>query len=203
MRSLPLHRLVPLWPFWVPALAFLAGLAVDGAGGDVLAATLGFLVVGPIYLVRQRSLRRSGRIPPPKPRTPAEQARLLRLFALVNAAAAVGLLVASAAGSDWIPEGAWATLLVLAAVCGLGGTPYIWAVASELETGRADARLLRVAAVSDFAVSAGLLAFATANLSAGWLDGRWTAGLAVLGALVLLGGIGLLARLRYLGRSGE
>jgi hypothetical protein len=122
------------------------------------------------------------------------------LFALVNSGAALGLLVAAARG-DWLPGGGWSALAVLAAVCGVGSTPYVLAVASEVETGRTDLRLLRVAAVSDFVVAAGLLAVAAANLRAGWLDARWTAGLAVLGALVLLGGLGLLARVRYLSRS--
>jgi hypothetical protein len=202
MRSDALHRLRSLWPVWITALAFLGGLAWDGLGGGVLAATLSFLVVGPAYLARRWWLGRTGRIPPPEPRTPAEQARLLRLFALVNAGAALGLLVA-ATRSDWLPGGGWNALAVLAAVCGLGSTSYVLAVASEVETGRADLRLLRVAAVSDFAVAAGLLAFAAANLRAGWLDARWTAGLAALGLLVLLGGLGLLARVRYLSRSTE
>ena len=128
----------------------------------------------------------------------------MRLFALVNAAAALGLLAAVITGSAWLPgSDGWTALLLLAALCGLGALPYVWAMASELETGRAHTRALRVAALSDLAMAVGLLCFAAANVRAGWLDGRWTVGLVVLAASWLLGAAGILARLRYLSRSGE
>jgi hypothetical protein len=194
MRSVALHRIRSLWPFWIPALAFLVGLA-GGLAGGVLASTLTFLVVGPAYLVRQWWLRRTGRIPPPAPPTPAQQARFLRLAAIVNALLAIGFLVAAVDGG-WLPGRDWTAVLVVVAVCGLGGAPYLWAMAAEVEHGRAGPRAWAVAAASDLLVAVGLLGFTAANLWAGWLPGAWTVALAVLGSMWVVMALGCVARLR-------
>lgn len=195
MRSAPLHHLKSVWPFWVPGLVFLVGLAVDGIGGGLIAATLSFLVVGPLYLVRQWWLGRTGRIAPPAPPTPAQQARYLRLAAIVNALVAIGFLVAAVDGS-WLPGRSWTAVLVVVAVCGLGGAPYLWAMAAELEHGQAGPRVWAVAAGSELLVAIGLLVFAAANLWADWLPAGWSIALAVFGASWMVTALGCAARFR-------
>jgi hypothetical protein len=195
MRSAALHRIRSLWPFWIPALAFLGGLAWDGLGGGVLAATLSFLVVGPLYLVRQWWLGRTGRIPPPAPPTSAQQARFLRLAAVVNVPLAIGFLVAAVDGG-WLPGRDWTAVLVVVAVCGLGGAPYVWATAAEVEHGRASRRAWALAAASDLLAAVGLLGFAAANLWTGWLPGAWTGALAVVGTTWVVMALGCVARVR-------
>jgi len=196
MRPVPLHHLKSVWPFWVSGLVFLVGLAVDGIGGGLIAATLSFLVAGPLYLGRQWWLRRTGRIPPPTPRTPAEQALVIRLGVVASALVAVVFLVDGALRGELLPEGQWTAFSVVAAACGLGAAPYAWATAAEVEHGRASRRAWMLAAASDCLVAVGLLVVAAANLWAGWLSGAWTVALAIVGAMWVVMAFGCVARFR-------
>lgn len=196
MRSVHLHHLRAAWPLWLPGFAFLIGLAVDGLSGGVIAWTLGFLVVGPTYLVRQYWLHRSGRIPPPSPPSPEQQALLMKLFIVGSALLGLGALVAAAERGDWLLGREWSAFLVVLAACGLGSAPYSWAVVSEFETGKVNRRALLVSAVCDLIVALGFLGFAAANQWAQWLSGAWTVGLIVFGAMWVVAGAGVLARLR-------
>ncbi|HXV34545.1 MAG TPA: hypothetical protein VD769_11095 [Gaiellaceae bacterium] len=200
MRPTPLHHLRSVWPFWVSGLLFLIGLAVDGLGGGLIAATLSFLVVGPLYLARQWWLGRTGRIPPPAPPTPRQQAIFLRLIVIVNAVVGIGFLVAAVDGG-WLPGRDWTAALVVVAACSLGAAPYIWATAAEVEHGRASQRAWAVAAASDLLVAVGLLGFAAVNLWTVWLPWGWSVALALVGAMWVVMALGCVARFRTPGSA--
>ncbi|HSE82222.1 MAG TPA: hypothetical protein VLA87_11130 [Gaiellaceae bacterium] len=195
MRTTISQRVMSLWLVWVPTLIFLIGLLWDGLGGGVLAATLSFLVVGPLYLGRQWWLGRTGRIPPAAPPTPARQALFLRLVVIVNGVLGIGFLVGAIDGG-WLPGRGWTAILVVVVVCSLGAAPYLLATAAEVEHGRASPRAWAVAAASDLLVAVGLLAFAGVNLWTDWLPGAWSVALAVLGSTWVVAALGAFARSR-------
>lgn len=194
-----MKRLRHSWPLIGFLLAFLIGLAVGGLGGGAVVGALAALAFGSAYLVQNAIRRRRGT---PLPQTPAEKARsdvrFLRFTAIQQLViAAIAIAAAAAGGGRWLPgSGGTAWLLVIAAIS-IAGAPHTWALAERRAAQRSVRWAWALSGAFDLAFGLAAVAIAITNRQSHWLGGSlWTIGLAALGALLLLGAPGDLARAR-------
>jgi hypothetical protein len=201
------ERLKAAWPVIALAFAFTVGLVAGGFGIALLATTLGFLVVGPAYLIDRAIQRRRHpeQRPPRDEGTQArEGARWLRAIVVYNLIACVcALVLAFARPADWLEGPQWTVALLVFAGQGIASTLYIWAVADLRTTGRFRRRALAASSLVEVVVGSASAIVAVGNHVDGWLGGAaWTIGLAALAAFAFFSAVTCLHRLRASGEAG-
>jgi hypothetical protein len=188
----------------LPLALFLSAFLADGVELAVLAASLGFLVIGPAYLLS----RRSRRAEPERPNDEAAEARAagrwLKAVVGYNLVACLcALVLAFARPADWLEGSQWTVALLVFAGQGIASTLYIWAVADLRTTGRFKRRALAASALAEVVVGSASAIVAVGNHVAGWLGGTaWTIGLAALATFAFLSAVTCLHRLRASGEAG-
>ena len=194
------------WPIITLAVVVLIGLGAGGVGGATIAGTLGFLVVGPAYLI-ERAVQRRRSPPPPQDeaRKARDEARFVRAFVLLNLV--VCLIVLSQAfvrPADWLEGRRWTAGLLLLAGLGLSSSLHVLALADQRVTERTRRWAWAGTGVVDLTVALTAAVAALGNHVDQWVGGPgWTAGLALATGWCLLSGATCLGRLRDSAAAGR
>jgi hypothetical protein len=194
------------WPIITLAAVALAGLVAGGVAGGTIAATLGFLVVGPAYLIEQ-AVRRRRTPPPPKDEAAKarDDARLVRALVLLSLAMfLVALSQVFARPADWLEGRRWSAGLLLLAALGLSSSFHVLALADASVTGKTRRWAWTATAIVDLAIALTASVAAVGNHAERWLGGPgWTVGLALAAAWCLLSAATCLGRLKAPADAGR
>jgi hypothetical protein len=194
------------WPIITLAVVVLIGLVAGGVGGATIAGTLGFLVVGPAYLI-ERAVQRRRHPSPPKDETARarDEARLVKSFVVLNLAVClVALSQAFARPADWLEGRRWTAGLLLLAGLGLSSSLHVFALADQHVTGRTRRWAWAATGIVDLAIALTAAVAALGNHVGQWLGGPgWTVGLALATGWCLLSAMTCLRRLRVSADAGR
>lgn len=188
----------------LPLGLFLSAFVADGVELAVLAASLGFLVIGPAYLLSRRRRRAEPERPKDEAAEPREASRWLKAVVGYNLVACLcALVLAFARPAGWLEGPRWTVALLVFAGQGIASTLYLWAVADLRATERIRRRALAASGLVEVVVGSTSAIVAVGNHVDGWLGGvAWTIGLAALAAFAFFSAVTCLQRLRASGVAG-